>query len=253
MNSKFENRLSLAAISMTIVLGLGLSNFAHAHIPPAWFQIKSISNNRTTYKTLTIRSTVTDGSQSVSLLTVVDTKEQRLETYVLDAQGKELYGVARSFAEPIAFSESAPNVVLLFENRFDFMIRGLRAAGIPVILPNDKDPANAEPSQLLRLNGKVSYLFGMEGKLQVLIEKDSFIPLQVRKPNGTQIDYSNYKMFRFVSFPRQIRVHQAEQTLLTEEIREVLIDGPAIAHTVVPDAASIPSDGVAKAVFQWLR
>lgn len=242
-------RRSISILILTIATG----NAAHAYIPPAWFQIKSLSNSRSIYKTLTIRSTVSDGSQTLSLLTVADAKEQKLETYVLDSEGKEQFGVTRSFAEPIAFTDSAATVVLLFENRFDYMIRGLRTAGIPVALPNDKDPVNAEASQLSRIGGKIAYLVGAENKLQVAIEKDSFVPLQIKRGNGISIEFLNYRLFRFVTFPRQIRLSQSGQTVLTEEIKDVQVDGAPIAHNVMPDSSSIPSDGIAKTVFQWLR
>lgn len=248
---KKANHRSVFAFSMMALLLF--SSQAQAYIPPAWFQIKSLSNNRSAYKTLTVRSSVTDGSQTLSLLTQVDTKDQKLETYVLDSQGKEQFAVSRSFAEPIAFTESAASVVLLFENRFDFMVRGLRAAGIPVALPNDKDPANAEASQLVRINGKIAYRVGSETTLQVAIEKDSFLPLQIKRSNGVSIDFLNYRLYRFVSFPRQIRVSQSAQTLLTEDIKDVQVDGATIAHTITPDSSSIPADGIAKTVFQWLR
>jgi hypothetical protein len=227
-------------------MGLHRLPTAGAYIPPYWYALKSIAQNHKGLKTLTLKSTITDGSDTYNLTTHYDGAQGPAKIMIYSFSGSPL-GSVQIHHENKFLSQ------LLIQDNLQKLIDASNKFGIKVELPTPNQNVNHEKSKLVRRSGRIGYLYGSQGKTQIVLEKDSFTLLAIDYPDYT-VDFLNPKLTRFIVLPRKITLTERGESnpKIIEEIHEVSLNSSLDSkESMMELSTDIPE--LVKKTIQWLR
>lgn len=237
------------------LLGLALSSYTHAYIPPSQYLLKSWVKKR---------GVPTRGKKPIRMTSLVEeldaedspsSPSPRLTgnsfkdvTWVFSEAGKSksiaLEGQEKRFLsmdKPKSQNDLIPG--LLFSGSFDEIANQLKANGTPILTDSDllklrseSTRRQAEKTSLKRLNGHVAYVVGQN----FWMEKDTFFPLKLsfdpastgsakgnrltHFPGSWDAEFSHYSNSGEFYYPKSIRVLKDGKPLFRVTVTEVVPD-----------------------------
>lgn len=225
-------RFALALAPWT-VLALAAAA-AWAYIPPAQFIVKNMTAKRAGVRSIRIVSWVSTpasaGGRRFKSVTIYSPSTKIMRGEALDAEGNVLFGVEKR-------GDGLPlDLLVLFDPGAREVMLALKRVKIPVRA--DEDTA-VEATSLRRWSGTVVWALGSTPQnkdgSQLWVEKDSFLPLRLVLHGQSDVQFTKYRYFQDLPYPRTIALSQPVAssatapgaTELQEDIQEVQINPPA--------------------------
>ena len=209
-------------IILSLLAGV-TSHSAHAYIPPFWFSIRSLAQNRKDLQSVAFKSKISSNSGLLHLANHYEIKTGITTISILDSSEKP------SFTETFSFTSTPgnPHIVpaLLFQEQSPLIAKSLVDFGFSIPMPHSQDPVNHEKTKLVRESGRIGYLYLGSNEKKLIIEKDQFQPISIES-KGVRITFKNTKLARYVIIPRLIQVSEAATNtlIIQEEISDIQIN-----------------------------
>ncbi len=262
-----QKRMSKFRFSMMALLLLSsfVCHQALAYIPPAWFVVKSVAAKKKGFKTLRVRSRI----QSLDLSENVLIREVFTVDYGAGKATSKLYtdsGDEILVKESRAWQGAGLGSLLSASGRVELLSEVLKSLKLPLKYESELLAQKGQPSPepeaifLSRYLQSVVWTLGRKGEEpQLLIEKDTFLPLRwIGDVDGKKVDYQfeKYRSVRELSYPEQMTVFLGDRgyRVIADEIA-VNIETTEPKSAVRAPAAPVASHlmDAAKSWHRWYR
>lgn len=252
------NRLAVLVLSVFLVA----TSAAHAYVPPSGYMIEQLAKRHRSLKGLRVKTRITGTSTQIKEIAWYEAPTRTLKARILDANDHEIYAYQRK----ITPQDSLASLVL-FESNAETIMKGLLAAGIPVVpkeeilkLQTEEERRALELTAIGRLDKRVGWTIG-QGSPSFWILKDEFTPLKLALNGGVEIRFEETKTMRDFPYSRAISLYRSGDFVLKGEAIEVMVnpDLSDMKSITVTGAPAIPSslDSATRSLIeqwvQWIR